>query len=177
MNRKLGLVLVLLLTTGAIFATGEEEVSSPRGDHPMISFLENKETLILTGEVTLANRRHPELKSAGKVYYLMVPPVYFSDEVSLNDGDIITIEGIVFNSSEIEKPEVEDYRGRGRGRGHHMGFGFMEEGNYVIVTKATIDGREYDLSELRGNGYFMKGGRMGGRHGMMFYNKEDETEE
>jgi hypothetical protein len=68
---------------------------------------------------------HAELKADGKEYELMVPRFYLYD-LELKEGQQVTVEGYVAQG---------------------------DEENYMFVTKAVIDGEEYDLERGRGPGW------------------------
>jgi hypothetical protein len=81
--------------------------------------------LTLTGPLSFQNLIHPTLKSSDKVYELMVPR-YLVEQAGLKEGAKVTVEGY----------QVAE-----------------DDGNIdVFVTKATIDGKDYDLSQFRGRG-------------------------
>lgn len=109
----------------------------PRGpwaqDENGLKFSEEK--LTVTGPVFFQNRMHAELKADGKDYELMVPRFYLY-ELELKEGQQVTVEGYVAQG---------------------------DEENYLWVTKAIIDGKEFDLERGggrgRGRGYGMMGPR------------------
>ncbi len=84
---------------------------------------------------------HPELKSGGKEYELLVPH-YYAYELDLKDGQTVTVEGYTVEGM----PCCEDE---------------AEEEVHIWVTKAVVDGKEYDLE---GEGF--RGGHMGPGMGM-----------
>jgi len=91
-----------------------------------------EEKLTVTGPVSFQNRMHAELKADGKEYELMVPRFYLY-ELELEEGQQVTVEGYVAQG---------------------------DDESYLWVTKAVIDGKEYDL-EGRGPGRgpgMMRGG-------------------
>jgi hypothetical protein len=96
-----------------------------------LKFSEDK--LTVTGPVYFQNRMHAELKADGKDYELMVPRFYLY-ELELEEGQQVTVEGYVAQG---------------------------EDESYLWVTKAVIDGKEYDLEKGRGRGrgYGMMGPR------------------
>ena len=156
MNKRLFLTLFLLpiliggvAVTGA-FASGQsEEPAQPYGrrapwqdrgyaERPAPTFSE--ETRTVTGRLYFANRIHPELKSGTEEIQLLVPR-YYLYEAELTEGQTVTVEG---------------YTVSGMPR-------FPEESAEAVrlwVTKAVIDGQEYDL-ERYGRGP-MRGGPMMG---------------
>jgi len=90
----------------------------------------SEEKLTVSGPVYFQNRMHAELKSGGQDYELMVPRFYLY-ELELEEGQQVTVEGYVAKG---------------------------DEESYMWVTKAVIDGQEYDL-ERRGRGPGMMGPR------------------
>ncbi len=112
------------------------------------------EKLALTGALSFTNLIHPTLKSGDKVYTLLVPRrlIYQS---GLKEGANVSVEG---------------YKATGLPSWADVADGTVA----VYVTKATIDGKEYDLSQLSGpmmgggwgnGGYGPGRGMMGGRGG------------
>ena len=97
-----------------------------------LKFSEDK--LTVTGPVYFQNRMHAELKAGGKDYELMVPRFYLY-ELELKEGQEVTVEGYVAQG---------------------------DEESYLWVTKAVIDGKEYDL-ERGGRGRGRGPGMMGPR--------------
>jgi hypothetical protein len=101
--------------------------------------------LVLTGSVSFQNLIHPTLKTGDKVYELMVPR-YLVYQADLKEGAQVTVEG---------------YQVVGRSPWEQGDDGNID----VFVTKATINGKEYDLSQFRGpmaGGYGRGRGMMGG---------------
>jgi hypothetical protein len=98
-----------------------------------LKFSEDKVTV--TGPVYFQNRMHAELKAGGKDYELMVPRFYLYD-LELKEGQQVTVEGYVATG---------------------------DEESYLWVTKAVIEGKEYDLERPgRGRGPgMMRGGPRG----------------
>ena len=160
MNRKTMLIALLALAVAAAgaFASGKKEEQNYRrgfyGPGPgggrgwqgrggpggaqgpwadeeyALKFSEDKVTA--TGPVYFQNRMHAELKADGKDYELMVPRFYLY-ELELKEGQQVTVEGYVAQG---------------------------DEESYMWVTKAVIDGKEYDLQRRgRGRGYGMMGPR------------------
>jgi len=103
-----------------------------QGDENGLKFSE--EALTVTGPVYFQNRMHAELKADGKDYELMVPRFYLYD-LELKEGQQVTVEGYVAQG---------------------------EDENYMWVTKAVIDGKEY-LLERGGRGPGRGFGMMGPR--------------
>jgi hypothetical protein len=87
--------------------------------------LTSGQKLTLTGPVSFQNLIHPTLKSGDKVYELMVPR-YLVEQAGLKEGAKVTVEGyqVAEDDATID----------------------------VFVTKATIDGKDYDISQFRGRG-------------------------
>jgi hypothetical protein len=114
--------------------------------------------LVLTGSVAWHNLIHPVLKSADKSYELLVPRVLVR-EAGVKEGAQVTVEGYQV----LTAPGLDQADG--------------VTANYLFVTKATIDGKSYDLSQLRqtrgmrgrdGDGYGPRGMMGGyGPRGMM----------
>jgi hypothetical protein len=132
--------LVLGLAFAAVsFANGQKEPGvagpGPAG---------NGQKLVLTGSLSYQNLIHPTLKSGDKVYELMVPR-YLVYQADLKEGAQVTVEG---------------YQVRGM---HSWAQGDDDDVD-LFVTKATINGKDYDLSQFRGP---MAGGYGYGRGGMM----------
>lgn len=167
MKQKIVLVLLVLLTAGiiSVSAVGQSETEGvpygPRWQSPSSGLGEKLE---VTGELYFENRVFPELKSGDQEYELMLPRFY-TFGVDLKEGQTITVEGY-----QVEGPFCI----------------IEEEGDeiHLWVTKAVIDGKEYDLSSMSfgkmgrpgafmrgayhmGGAYPMRGGRMpmGGRRG------------
>ena len=156
MNAKKILVVLVLAgvaATGA-FASGNREQPARPGVEPGWRGPElSEETVTVTGQLYFTNRIHPELDSGGTEYELLVPRFYAYD-LDLKDGQTMTVEGYTVEGAPC--------------------YGFEdEEGNYLWVTKATIDGKEYDLAAagFRGGpmgpgwGSYGMGPRAGGRRG------------
>lgn len=149
MNAKKIIILLLIAGVAAagVFASGNKEDKSdvarpdwrrmPRGEAPDFS----EETVTVTGELYFENRMHPELKSGSKEYELLAPRFYAYD-LDLKDGQTVTVEGYTVEGMPCCEEE--------------------EEGEvHIWVTKAIIDGKEYDLEA---DGF--RGGHMGSRRGM-----------
>jgi hypothetical protein len=148
----LSLVLIPILVGGvaisAAFASGQsEEPAQPYGrrapwqgpgydERPAPEF--SDETITVTGQLYFDNRIHPELKSRGQVYELLVPRHYLY-EAELKEGQTITAEG--YTVTGMPMFERED-----------------EEEVHLWVTKAIIDGKAYDL-ERYGRGPMWGPGR------------------
>jgi hypothetical protein len=99
-----------------------------------LKFSEDK--VSVTGPVYFQNRMHAELKADGKEYELLVPRFYLY-ELELKEGQQVTVEG---------------YAAQG------------DDESYLWVSRAVIDGKEYDLERgARGPGWGP--GMMGPRRG------------
>jgi len=160
MNKKGIVLLVMLLSAGSlIFASGNKDKEDdsdyygrgygPRGmmgyadrdDFPC--FDEDLETVTLTGTVDFT-ATGTVLNADGKEWLLMYP-MWALQDVELNRGDTVTVEGLV-----IEDP-VNPARE-------------TESGNYLHVVKAEIGGETYELDYAGGWGGGPRG-MMGGRRG------------
>ncbi len=137
------LALTLVLATAA-FAGGQKEPvpgstapAAPAARPPFAS----GEKLTLTGTLSLTGEWHPVLLSGGKEYELMVPR-FLAANLDVKDGEQVSVEGYVV---------------QGMRRG-----GQDDDDIDLFVTKATIKGKEYDLSQYRGQ---MMGGRGAGPRG------------
>ena len=148
-------IIILLLIAGVAaagaFASGNKEDEAeaarpdwrrmPRWDGPELS----EETITVTGQVYFENQMHPELKSGAEEYELLVPRFY-AYELDLEEGQTITVEGYTVEGMLCCHEEEE-------------------EELHIWVTKAMIDGEEYDLAD--GPRWGMMGPGMGPRRGMM----------
>ena len=148
-KKMLAVSLVLGLVLAAVsFANGQKEP----GAAAVPGQAGNEQKLVLTGSLSFQNLVHPTLKSGDKVYELMVPR-FLVYQANLKEGAQVTVEGY----------EVRGMVSRAQGPG--------DDGNIdVMVTKATINGKDYDLSQFRGRmagGYGRGMGMMGGGYGMM----------
>ena len=116
---------------------------------------EPAENATLTGTISITSFP-PVLTADGKEYYVMVPP-WAADDIEITDGQKITLEGYI-----------------------HQGYGrFAAPGSSVIaVTRAVIDGNEYEIDRPGSGGRYAYGpcwddrawgprGGRGGRGGMM----------
>jgi hypothetical protein len=147
------LVLGLALA-GMAFASGQKEPGAPAPGQPGPQATGQK--VVVTGSVSINNLIHPTMKSGDKVYELMVPRslVYRS---GIKEGAKVTIEGYPVQGMPMWQQS--------------------DDGNIdLFVTKATIDGKDYDLSQYRGRfaGGYRDGrgsgprGRWMGGHGRGF---------
>jgi hypothetical protein len=133
MNMKKAMIVLLVLVTGlsgAAFAAGqiEEAQRNAPSARPAWDF-EDEDLVKVTGKVSYENRIHPELKDGSTVYNLMVPRMYLYS-VELDEGKTVTVEGYLTDEFPGRRPwgDVAD-----------------DNGQYIAVTKAVIDGKEYEL--------------------------------
>lgn len=151
MKRTTVLVVLLLALVGAagVFASGNKEqpaqpgAPGPRGAYGRGAAPEfSEEKITVTGQLYFRNLMHPELKSGGKEYELLVPRFYVYD-LDLQEGTTVTVEGYEVTGMPYFEQESEDEV-------------------HLWVTKAVVNGQEYDLER------YGMGGWMGGpRGGMM----------
>ena len=129
--------LLLVLSLGSVFASGSQEQEvGPwgfQGDY-------QDELIELTGRVNFPGYGHLELVAGGETYELMVP-VFLLDEVDLEDGETVTVEGFL-----VPGPR----------------WGEDEDVKHLAVTEATVDGEEYELGFGRG---YMRGRMADNRFG------------
>ena len=146
--KKIMLVLLIAgIAVAGVFASGkgEDEPQTarpdwrrmPRWDGPELS----EETITVTGQVYFEDRMHPELESGDEEYELLVPRFYVY-ELDLQEGQTVTVQGYTLEGM----PCCEDEE---------------EEELHIWVTKAVIDGVEYELEDGP------RWGMMGPRGGMM----------
>jgi hypothetical protein len=119
------LVLGLALA-GMAFASGQKEPGVPGQAAPGTT----DQLVVVSGSVSINNLIHPTIKSGDKVYELLVPR-YLVYRSGVKEGAKITVEG---------------YTVQGRPAGLRSNDGAID----LFVTKATIDGKDYDLSQYRG---------------------------
>jgi hypothetical protein len=151
-KRIISLSALLLLAGMMVFASGQrEEVERPYG--PRGSFTKG-EKISVSGPVHFEDRHHPEIESGGVEYELLVPRSALLN-IDIKEGQTVTVEGY--------KTEGMCCEERGENEVH------------LWVTKANIDGKEYDLGEdLRGRpGWRGHGGMMRGGRGPGFRNNDD----
>ena len=131
MKQKIVLVLLVLLTAGiiSVSAVGQSETEGvPYGPRWQSRSSGLGEKLEVTGELYFENRVHPELKSGDQEYELMVPRFY-TFGVDLKEGQTITVEGYQVEGPYCTMEEEEDEI-------------------HLWVSKAVIDGKEYDLDGM-----------------------------
>jgi ABC-type glycerol-3-phosphate transport system substrate-binding protein len=132
--------LVMLALAGAAFASGQKEpVQSPAQAAPLTA-APTVEKLSLTGTLSLEDSWHPILKAAGKEYELMVPR-YLTWNLDVKEGEQVSVEGYV----------VQGMPWRAQSNDGDID---------LMVTRATIKGEDYDLSQYRGQA---RGVMMGSR--------------
>ncbi len=130
------LVLGLALA-GMAFANGQNEPSATGPGGGPGAQAPTGQKIVVTGSVSIDNLIHPTMKSGDKVYELMVPRflVYRS---GIKEGAQVTVEGYLVQGT----PRWQ------QGDDKNID---------LFVTKATIDGKAYDLTQYRG--------RMAGAYG------------
>jgi hypothetical protein len=151
MNRKVfvSALALLLALSAAVFANGKKEAPQARAGAQAEAVLPpwaSGEKLTLTGTLSLKDSWHPVLVSGGKEYELHVPRRMTLD-IDVKDGDQVSVEGYVVENPPSRTPD--------------------DGATDLFVTKATIGGKEYDLSQYRGAmmGRGMRGGPGGGPGG------------
>ena len=141
MAKKILMTLIVLSLATAAFAAGQKEDSQQYGPY-------QGDKLVLKGTVNL-QYFPPVLKSGDKQYVLMVPP-YLVNRSGVKDGAQVTVQGYQMRTSPFVAAGADKT--------------FIR----LIVTQATIDGKDYDLSRYGGGpGYGMmgRGGGPGYGHG------------
>jgi len=153
MKKTLATAATLLIMVSALsFANGNKENSDQRSWGPGNGSMgqngttntarpfEQGEELTITGTLKLVANGHPELVTKDGTYELMYPYMY-ADDLKLKDGQKITVKGY----------DTPAYRWNN---------GSKDE-KYLMVTEATIDGKNYKLD----SGNFGPMGKMSGRKG------------
>jgi hypothetical protein len=142
-NKILISTLVMLALAGAAFASGQKEPAQPSAQPAAPAVPLTSEKLSLTGTLSLEGNIHPVLKAGDKEYELLVPR-FLTWNLDVTEGEKVSVEGYV----------VQGMPWRASG----------DDGDLdLMVTKATIKGKEYDLSKYRGGmGAAMMGGRGSG---------------
>jgi len=136
MYKKLFLILaVIAVVAGISFAEGNKEKGVDENDWRRGSGSFSPETVELTGTISLNADGFPVLRSGGEEYVLMYP-YFLDDDLEIQEGDEISVEG--FLAPHPRRAEDDD-------------------ATYVRVTKAIIDGEEYEIphgprSNSRGSG-------------------------
>jgi len=156
MKKTLATAATLLILVSALsFANGNKENSNERsggsGYGPMgqngtantARPFEQGEELTKTGTLKLVANGHPELVTKDGTYELMYPYMY-ADDITLKDGEQITVKGY----------NVPAYRWNN---------GSKDE-KHLMVTEATIDGKNYKLNNEDLGSMGRMGGRMGRGH-------------
>lgn len=136
-------VLSGVLAGAAVFAAGGQEDDygyGPRYEDRWEGF--NGEILTLTGTVKAGDEWRPELETSDGTYELMYPP-FLGDDLNVEEGDRITVEGYLVPGPRWGKGDEES------------------EELYLHVTKAVIGGKEYVVEH--------PGPRSGGRGGRRAY--------
>lgn len=138
-TRVIVVITVLAAIAAAGFAEGNrEQVERPYGPGYRWSDA-SRQSLELTGKVSLKEDFHPVLDVSGTKYALMVPGWRWLD-VDVSEGQTVTVRGYSVEGAPCDGDEEAA----------------------VFVTSAVIDGKEYQAPD--GPGFMM--GR-GGRVGMM----------
>jgi hypothetical protein len=137
-------IVLALALAGMAFASGQKEPGATvPGQSGRAGPGVSGEKIVVTGNVSINNLIHPTIKSGDKVYELMVPRtlVYRS---GIKEGAKVTVEGYTVQGMPMWR-QTDD--------------GSID----LFVTKATFDGKDYDLSQYRGR--FAGGYRDGDRGG------------
>jgi hypothetical protein len=144
MKKIILLTIMLTVIAGtAVFANGEQEGGFDNAVRPRGSYGEEPELLSLTGTLKLAYGQRPELVTGDEEYELLYP-YYLAEGLDIEDGETVAVEGFIVPGHKWKWEENE---------------------KHLRVTKAVIDGEEYDL-EAYGPGFGpMMGGRYGSRRG------------
>ncbi len=136
LRKSVPVVVLALLVAAFSFAEGQPERQPvPPGA--------TGDKVTVTGKVYLQNKLHPELASGSQQYLLLVPR-RLTWNLDVKEGEQVTVEGY-----KVPAPRV----------------GSVANATYLQVTKATIKGKEYNLSD-----YFAYGrgaDRWGDRRGSM----------
>lgn len=139
-------MLALIALTGVAFASGQKDLTKPSAQPAVPGAPTSSEKLSLTGTLSLEGDFHPVLKAGDKEYELLVPR-YLTWNLDVEEGEKVSVEGYV----------VQGMPWRAAG----------DDGDIDLwVTKATVKGKEYDLTQYRGGmGAAMMGGRGDGQGG------------
>ena len=141
-------LMIAVISTGLLFARGSEEEESMI--YSRWGIAEDADTISAAGSLRYENRIFPELSSGGNTWKLIYPH-YFDFEVEVEEGERITVEGY----------QVEGPHPRFSGI---SGTESIEDDQYLLLSKAVIDGEEYTLEDFDAPHYAMDG-RFGGRRG------------
>ena len=126
-KKILAISLVLgLALAAASFANGQNEP----GAAVVPGQAGSQQRLVLTGSVFFKNLIYPTLKTGDKVYELLVPR-HLVYQVDLKEGAQVTVEGY----------QVRDMPPWAQADDTTVN---------VFVTRATINGKEYDLTQFHG---------------------------
>ena len=132
MNRKrfFFILLIATLAAGALAAEGTAERNTdvpfgPRsqGRYGMTGMEFAEESIEVSGKLSFEAWGHPVLTDGGKTYHLMVPRWGMYD-LDIEEGQEVLVEGYMVT----EMP-------------------WGDEETYLRVSRAVIDGKEYDLDE------------------------------
>jgi len=139
MKHKISIIALAfgLLIAGTALASGKTDTTAQTVPGA------TGQKLTVSGALSFADLMHPTLKSGDKVYELLVPP-YLVLQAGVKEGSVVSVEGYQVQGM----PQV----------------GTTDDGNTdLYVTKATIDGKDYDLTQYRGQ--MMGRGGFGGGQG------------
>ena len=143
MNKKMIFSVMIVLMAAAagmpVMATGAQE-----GVDPAVRPYQQLDEKTLTGKVAINTDGRASLTVDGQEYELLYPYIAAAD-LEVETGDIVTVEGAV-----VPGPRWQE----------------NEDMQYLRVSKAVIDGKEYDLDEAYGdrmNGRRSTAGSMNGQ--------------
>ncbi len=147
MKKTLATAATLLILVSALtFANGTKEDSTRGtwgpGNGPMAQNETTGTLLTLQGTLKLVAGDHPQIVTKDGTYELMYPYMY-ADGIKLKDGEQITVKGY----------DAPAYRWNNS----------SEDEKHLMVTEATIGGKEYKLDRDNFGPMGRRGGRMGGR--------------
>lgn len=132
MKRSVVTVMIVLLVVGVggAFAAGQEESSDfPYGPSRSMGRgfysedFEQPELVTVTGRVAFDDG-FPTITAEGKTYDVMVPR-YYADDVDVDAGATITVQGYLMNADTSPRLDEDDL--------------------HIMVTKATIGGEVYEI--------------------------------
>ena len=170
MKSRIIAVSVILMLVGlvAVFATGQkEDVERPygprggRGGMMGMWGADEGEKITVSGPVYFKDKLHPEIKSGDKEYELMVPRFALRN-LDIEEGQLVSVEGYTVEGMYCEEEGEEEV--------------------HLLVTKAKIGDKEYDLERdaqgawggrqgawgtpgRGGRGHMMRGGNGPNMHG------------